>query len=272
MSNLINTLRNKFKNFLYRKNYYLSKLLPSKVPFAPIHYLPQGFSVHTIGETGIRVIDNFCTTDEAEYLINTAKDRLFKSKVIQNNKAVDDPGRTSSHSVVFHRHHQDPLVLPIIARGAMLAGVPCGNAEQIYVSRYAEGQLYHGHYDISEDFLASHRLCTMLIYLNSLDEDQGGATYFRDLNVAVKPTAGRAVCWTNMNPDGSPHMETMHAALPPSGKDTEKWVIQLWFRPYRMHPIKSKLEARQALAGKALKGQESLPEGVWIPSTVASET
>jgi prolyl 4-hydroxylase len=271
MSALINKLRNKFQKFLYRKNYYLSKVFPGQVPFAPIHYLPQGFSIHTIGETGIKVIDNFCTEEEANYLINKAKEHLFKSKVIQNNMAVDDPGRTSSHSVVFHRHYQDPMVLPIIARGAMLAGVPSGHAEQIYVSRYTEGELYHGHYDISDDFLASHRLCTMLIYLNSLDENQGGATYFRDLNTAVKPTAGRAVCWTNMNPDGSPHLETMHAALPPVGKNTEKWVIQLWFRPYRMHPIQSQLEARQARPGKALTGQEHLPEGVWTPSETTAE-
>jgi prolyl 4-hydroxylase len=272
MRSLINKLRNKFQKLLYRKNYYLSKVRPRHVPSAPIYYLPQGFSVHTIGQTGIKVIDNFCTTEEANYLIDKTKEHLLKSKVIQNNKAVEDPGRTSSHSVVFHRHHQDPTILPIIARGAMLAGVPCGHAEQIYVSRYTEGEIYHGHYDISSDFLASHRLCTMLIYLNSLDEDQGGATYFRDLNVAVKPTIGRAVCWTNMDPDGSPHLETMHAALPPQGENTEKWVIQLWFRPYRMHPIRNQLEARQARQGKPLAGQEKLPEGVWIPSEATSAT
>ena len=42
-----------------------------------------------------------------------------------------------------------------------------------------------------------------MIYLNTLDQCDGGATYFRDLNVAVQPQAGRAVCWTNTNPDGS---------------------------------------------------------------------
>ena len=92
----------------------------------------------------------------------------------------------------------------------------------------------------------------MLIYLNDLDEGQGGATYFRDLNVAVKPKQGRAVCWTNTNPDGSVHRETLHAALPPEGEDAEKWVIQLWFRPYRMHKIKPKLEPLQTQAGVPL--------------------
>jgi prolyl 4-hydroxylase len=251
---------------MYRRNYYLSKLFPRKVPVAPLHYLPQGFAIHVVAETGIRVIDNFCTAEEANYLIDKARKDLAKSQVIVDGKPVDDPGRTSSHSVVFHRHHQDPTVLPIIARGAMLTGVPLDHAEQIYVSRYSEGQLYHGHYDYAGDFLTSHRLCTMLVYLNTLEEHEGGATYFRDLNIAVKPTLGRAVCWTNMNPDGSPHLETLHAALPPEGEGTEKWVIQLWFRPYQMHPIKLQLDALQARPGRALSGGESLPEGVWTLS------
>ena len=87
--------------------------------------------------------------------------------------------------------------------------------------------------------------------------------------MAVKPKTGRAVIWTNMNPDGSKHLETAHAALPPHGENAEKWVIQLWFRPYRMHPIKEQLQPRQAIPGIPLSGNEELPAGTWIPSETA---
>ena len=107
----------------------------------------------------------------------------------------------------------------------------------------------------------------MLVYLNDLDEDQGGATYFRDLNLAVRPKAGRAVIWTNMNPDGSKHMETVHAALPPRGENVEKWVIQLWFRPYTMNPVDMPVEPLQVSPGVPLTGDEPLPEGTWVPKT-----
>lgn len=266
MKSIIRKLRDRLARLHYRRNYYLARIVQPKVPVAPVYHLPSGFSVHCVANTGLKVIDNFCTAEEANYLIETARRELSQSKIVVDGKVVEDPGRTSTHAVVFHRHYQDPKVLPIIARGAMLAGVPLDHAEQIYVSRYGEGQLYHGHYDFAGDFLTSHRLCTMLIYLNTLEDDEGGATYFRDLNVAVKPTRGRAVCWTNMNPDGSPHLETLHAALPPEGEGTEKWVIQLWFRPYRMNPIRMKLNALQARPGKALSGDEVVPPGVWIPS------
>jgi prolyl 4-hydroxylase len=263
---ILGRIKHRVATFNYRRNYYLAKALPGKVPATPLHYLPDGFAVHSIAETGLKVVDNFCTQDEADYLINKARDQLNKSRVIVDGKPVDDQGRTSSHSVAFHRHHQDSRVLPIIARGAMLAGVPWDHAEQIYVSRYGDGEFYHGHYDFADSFLTDHRLCTMLIYLNDLNENEGGATYFKDLNIAVQPKMGRAIVWTNMNPDGSKHLETLHAALPPRGADTEKWVIQLWFRPYRMHPIRESLEPLQATPGVPLKsGAEMLP-GTWVIS------
>ena len=266
MKKLVKRLRSHLSRVWYRRNYYLSRIFPRTIPFHPLPYLPDGFAVHKVGTTGIRVVENFIRPEEVDYLIDFAREHLARSKVVVDGKVIVQSGRTSSHAVVFHRFRQDPRVLPIIARGAMLAGVPVDNAEQIYVSRYQSGEFYHGHYDVAGDFLTSHRLCTMLIYLNDLDENQGGATYFRDLNVAIRPKAARAVCWTNTNPDGSIHPETLHAALPPEGENTEKWVIQLWFRPYRMHRIHERLAALQAADGVPLRGDETLPEGAWIPS------
>jgi len=267
MKNFLRRVRNKLSVAYYRRNYYVSKVLPRTLPTAPLNYLPSGFEISYVAQTGIRVVDNFCTREEADYIVEKARANLRKSLVIQNGKAVGDAGRTSSHSVAFSRSSQDPKVLPIIARGAMLAGVPIENAEQVYVSRYSDGEFYHGHYDFSDSFLSDHRLCTMLIYLNDLDESQGGATYFRDLNLAVKPKTGRAVIWTNMNPDGSKHLETVHAALPPRGAEVEKWVIQLWFRPYRMNPIEQPLESLQNKSGIPLRGDEELPSGTWVPAS-----
>jgi len=266
MANLLGSLKRRLLNLNYRRNYYLSKIFRPSVPATFLHYLPDGFTVHTAADTGLRVVDNFCTCEEASYLIDMAREQLSKSKVIIDGRAVDDRGRTSSHAVAFHRHHQDSRVLPIIARGAMLAGVPPENAEQVYVSRYADGEFYHGHYDFADGFLTDHRLCTMLVYLNDLALEQGGATYFKDLNIAVQPKMGRAVIWTNMNPDGTKHLETLHAALPPRGEGTEKWVIQLWFRPYRMHPIRKPLQSLQTNPGIPLSGDNTLPSGTWTPA------
>jgi hypothetical protein len=67
-------------------------------------------------------------------------------------------------------------------------------------------------------------------------------------------------------------METLHAALPPRGEGIEKWVIQLWFRPYKMTPVKRALRALQTAAGIPLKGDEALPPGTSAIKKSASES
>lgn len=269
MKKLLRKMRNRLQLLWYRRNYYLTRVRPARVAFNPLPYFPDGFSVHRVADTGLRVVDNFVSADEARYLIDIARDKVAPSRVIVDGNPVLRTGRTSSHAIVFHRDYQDPGMLPLIARGAALAGVPMDHAEQIYVTRYQAGEFYRGHFDMSPDFLSSDRLCTILVYLNDLEDGQGGETFFRDLNVAVKPKLGRAVIWTNTNPDGTIHPETIHAAMPPSGDGTEKWVTQLWFRPYRMHRIHDELPPLQATPGVPLTGNEQLPPGTWSPSTRA---
>jgi hypothetical protein len=253
----------------YRRNYYLSRIWRKRVPPAPLHSLPDGFAVHTIGATGIRVIDNFLAPEEAQYLIDAAKQEdMGRSQVVYGGRAVNDDTRTSSHHVVYHRYKQDRRILPIIARGAMLAGVPMDHAEQAYVCRYSGGDYYYGHYDFAKGFLTEHRLCTVLIYLNDVEPAHGGETFFRELNLAVRPVACRAVCWTNTNPDGSNHYEAMHAALPPV--DCEKWVVQLWFRPYKMFDVQRALPALQTRPGEPLTGADVLPDGAWRLDTTTA--
>jgi prolyl 4-hydroxylase len=266
MTNIFNKLKNRIQQIRYRRYFYLSKIYPRQVPASALHYLPDNFTVQKIANTGLRVVENFCTRNEADLLVEMARSQLTKSQVVVDGKVVNHSGRTSTFAMAFHKYHQDSRVLPIIARGAMLAGVPVDHAEPVYVTRYSNGEYYKGHFDFGDSFFTEHRLYTMLIYLNDLSPEQGGATYFRDLNIAVQPKAGRAVIWTNMNPDGSTHSETVHAALPPKGDDVEKWVIQLWFRPYRLSPVHEKLKALQSIPGERLKGDETLPSGTWIPS------
>ena len=263
MKAFIKKLTGEFTRLWYRRNYHLSKLWRWRVPPAPIHNLPDGFTVNTVGHTGIRVIDNFLTAEEADFLIQLAKNEsLDRSQIVYAGEAVHDDTRTSAHHIVYHRFKQEPRVISLVARGAMLAGVPADHAEQAYVCRYSGGEYYYGHYDFANGFLTEHRLCTVLIYLNDVEPAHGGETYFRELNLAVRPIKGRAVCWTNTNPDGSNHYEAMHAALPPI--DAEKWVVQLWFRPYKMFDIKHDLAPLQSHPGEAAQSSDELPQGTWL--------
>jgi prolyl 4-hydroxylase len=247
-----------------RRRYYLAMLRPPRVPPHALSYLPDGFTVRRIARTGVSVVDNFCTPDEAQQVIELARAKLAPRGVIINQKPVLFATRTSETATVFNEMHQEPRVLPLLYRGAMLMGVPFDFIEPVGVTRYTEGQKFESHHDFSVGFLGD-RAYTLLVYLNDLEEGHGGETVFEDLNFAVRPRCGRAIAWTNKNPDGTVHRETRHSARPVHG--AEKWVIQLWFRRYRTFTPrmgKEQREVPQARIGEPLRREASIPHGIIV--------
>ena len=188
-----------------------------------------------------------------------------------NNRQIKDAYRTSQTAIVYDPYNKDPAVLPLLYRAGMLLGLPYENVETVFVTRYREGEYYKAH----EDFYAGFdgdRLYTVLIYLNDLTPEQGGGTVFDKLNIGVSPRCGRAVIWCNTNPDGSHHPETRHEAQPVL-QGAEKWVIQLWFRNYRMIDVPAEnVLTPQTERGRPLQGSEELPPGAWAPGEVEPDS
>jgi prolyl 4-hydroxylase len=271
MKKFFSRLRHYFYWIPDRKGYFFAKTFGLKVPLFPLAFLPDGFSVSVAGETGVAIVDNFCTPHEAEYLIECAREKLNHSRITIDNKQIKDDYRTSQTARVFDPSNKDPAVLPLLYRAGMLLGLPFSNVEAVYVTRYLEGEYYKAHEDFYKGF-DGDRLYTVLIYLCDLEPHQGGGTIFEKLNIGVKPKLGRAVIWTNTNPDGSHHPETRHEALPVTNGG-EKWVIQLWLRKYKMIdvPVSGLINPQTAL-GKPLTGNEQLPLGAWAPGETAPDS
>jgi len=256
-----------FRWFSDRQGYFGAKLFGLRVPVFPLMHLPDGFTVQRVGDTGLSLVENFCTEDEAQHLINVARERLRRSRITIDNKQVQDDYRTSQTAIVYDPFVKDDVVIPLLHRAGMLLGLPAANVETVFVTRYGDNEYYKAHQDFYPGF-DGDRLYTVLIYLNDLDEDQGGGTVFEKLNIGVRPRLGRAVVWTNTNPDGSHHEETTHEALPVTNGG-EKWAIQLWFRAYEMIEVPpGMIEAPQEKPGKPLSGSEALPAGAWAVGEV----
>lgn len=267
MTKIFRKVRNYYRWAMDRRGYARAKLLGPNVPLFPLAFLPHGFTVTHAGETGISIVENFCTPEEAAYLIDSARGKLQESRITINNKRIRDDYRRSQTAMVFDPYNKDPAILPLLYRAGMLLGLPHGNVETVFVTRYQEGEYYKAHQDFYPGF-DGDRLYTVLIYLNDLRDDQGGGTVFEKLNIGVKPRLGRAVIWTNTNPDGSHHAETTHEALPVENGG-EKWAVQLWFRNYELINVpESAIIAPQTRPGTALKGDEALPAGAWAVGDV----
>jgi len=238
----------------------------------PLSFLPDGFSVKRIADTGVFLIDGFCTHEEARTLMKMSEGHLSRSAVPEeNSKKVAHSDRTSSDAV-FSNLRSDPVAVSLAIRAAMLLGVPHTCLESFVITRYGEGEYHKGHVDYSDEYL-SNRLFSVLLCLSDLDEGEGGETWFRDLNLLLKPKCGRAACWIITNPDGSRHFETWHAALPPKGKDTEKWMMQMWFRAYPTQNTQAIIpDPPQYKTGHRLNGDEPLPPGAFAPGDVDEES
>jgi hypothetical protein len=258
LQRIINRARRALGRLYARRYYFLRKVNGAGIPQHNLSYMPNGFSITKVGNTGVSVIDGFCTPEEAQTIIDLAKDQLRPSAVQIDGKWVLAEGRQSDTALVFGPKRPDPALLPFACRAAALTGLPYTHLEGVYVTRYGEGGRYDEHLDCGSNFQID-RLYTILLYLNDMEPEHGGSTAFPRLNIEVQPCVGRAVSWTNMNPDGSIHYEASHAALPvnPGG---EKWCIQFWFHPYKMFD-EIKGIVPQATTGVPLCAQDDLPDG-----------
>ena len=52
------------------------------IPEPPVWQFPEGFTVHAVGQTGVRVIDNFLSEEEAQEVISLYGMEVARSTVI----------------------------------------------------------------------------------------------------------------------------------------------------------------------------------------------
>ena len=238
----------------------IQKFQRKSLPVHPLSNLPDGFTVYQLADTGVSVMENFCTQQEANMLIRKAADKLRPSGITIEGSASITDYRVSDTASVFDFETKDTELLPFLERGAMLLGLPYANVESVNVTRYREGGYYRGH-DDAYPGVYGDRLYTILVFLNTVPEENGGGTMFSKLRIAAQPKACRAISWINRDADGSNHDESNHAALPVIG-DAEKWVIQLWYRSYAVCGEASSQIEIPITTGSPVTPETTLPDGV----------
>jgi prolyl 4-hydroxylase len=110
----------------------------------------------------------------------------------------------------------DPTVRRAMNRVATITGIADTNFEPLQILKYEKDQFCKSH----TDYTTSHRhrppgvrLLTFYFYLSDVDE--GGGTYFPELNLTVAPKKGRAVLWPSVLNDDPNSLDnrTVHEAL-----------------------------------------------------------
>lgn len=128
-----------------------------------------------------------------------------------------------------------PVVAALEDRITALTGLNPLHGEPLQAQRYGVGQEFKEHTDYFEpdgpDFQrfcskTGQRTWTVMIYLN--EPEAGGVTYFKNLNMGVKPTGGTLLAWNNLTIAGQPNPFTLHHGMPV--EQGTKYILTKWFR------------------------------------------
>jgi len=177
----------------------------------------------------IVVLGNVLSDAECDELIHLSKDRLQRSKIGDNREIHTI--RTSSS--MFFQDDEHPLIAKIEKRIASITTIPVEHAEGLQILNYKPGQEYKAHHDYFSPHSKAannNRISTLVIYLNEVE--QGGETFFPELNIAISPQKGMAVYFEYFYQDETLNARTLHGGAPVVRG--EKWVATQWMRKQKV--------------------------------------
>lgn len=190
----------------------------------------------------IIVLERFASADECQWLIGRARSGgLERAKVYRASATPQVAETRTNREMSFTIFNADVVVSLIRDRIAAAMRAPVSHFEIAKVLHYSPGEQFALHADFIEaktpelaHELATRgqRAATFLIYLN--DGYEGGATQFPRLSWQYRGGCGDALLFSNVDPNGAPDYDTLHAGLPPTSG--EKWVLSQWVRARPLAP------------------------------------
>jgi prolyl 4-hydroxylase len=177
-----------------------------------------------------KIINNFLTDDECEYLIKVPHKILDMSREqfqqfitnIKNEKA----GRPEEDKRTLKCiNDNDPISISIRKRCSEIVNKPIKNFEPLQMIKYQTHGFYGEHNDSN---MHIRRLYTFIFALN--DDYEGGETYFPKMKKQFKLKKGDALLFHNFTTDGQETPLSTHGGkMVTSG---EKWIANLWVRQH----------------------------------------
>jgi prolyl 4-hydroxylase len=176
----------------------------------------------------IVIIEDFLSPDDCQTLIDTYDSKVFKSVVVGGGV---HESRTSS---TFYMPREDLIVKKLLEKTSQILNIPERNIEGLQFLRYLHGEQYKYHDDfLPGNNITNQRVYTVLVYLNTLKPEDGGATSFYYYKKKVVPKTGTAVLFKNMKDDGTGcNTQAMHAGETILTEGVVKYAINIWTRQH----------------------------------------
>lgn len=208
---------------------------PSAIDGSTLVY--RGYCAETDPYDLPQVHSNFITPNQAQYILDLAKNDFAESKIMSGS----DTNIRKSQTAWLDKH--DPVIGSIIERVCQMTGIPFENAEKMQVVKYQPNGYYNEHHDsccennpecIEFERIGGQRIVTMIMYLT--DQYEGGATRFVKLERDYKLPKYSGLLFYPLQRDGEHgkkkgHPLALHAGMPViSG---EKYIANVWLREHK---------------------------------------
>jgi prolyl 4-hydroxylase len=240
---------------------------PQNVEHATHHWIDAGDrkvrKVMSLGSLDAVLYEDFLSDEECEHIKTVSKPYLTRSAVVGKNFSnVETRIRTSAGA--FLDRAMDSVIDRVEKRIGVLTGTGVERGEGLQVLHYVDAQEYQPHYDFFEPQneeeakmmeLPGNRIGTLIMYLSEVEE--GGATYFPQLKLAIHPKKGSAIWFGYIAEDGVPDRRSEHAGLPIITGD--KWIATKWVRERAFNqPAGISMDMRYSGPGEKGQGAQVL--------------
>lgn len=177
----------------------------------------------------VKLLDGFLSPEKCQTLIETYKDKVVQSTVVESTtkQNVKNSARTSS---TFFIPDSDPIIAELKEKVAEFLKIDRKQIEGIQFLRYLYGERYTYHHDYLPGNPSNQRVHTIIVYLNTLNDGDGGETSFFHYKLKVKPTQGTGVWFRNMTDDGKLINESLHSGEPILKAGVVKYALNIWTR------------------------------------------
>ena len=176
----------------------------------------------------INIYDNIIDSDDCNQLLKISDGKFIQSTLYKSSASgfVDTKSRSSTN--FYFNRGENNLIRKIENKISNLLNINLDQIEPLQIAKYDKGQEYKYHYDYFDD-TDNQRQYSIIIYLNDLNELDGGATHFPLYKCKFYPYKGRAVQWSNINSDKSLNKLSLHAGQPIL-TDKTKYILTIWTR------------------------------------------
>lgn len=200
----------------------------------------------------VLAMDDFFTPDECDRYIEASTSQ--SPNVMQSRSPTvgkDANAKAQRTSTTFYHPYQQ--VPELMSKASRLLGLTTVDRwEEPQTVRYRRNEKFTWHLDAlgpseQQASPAGQRVATLLVYLTSLEKEEGGATLFRDLRgegndkyLRVQPKKGMALLFfpsAGGIADCPFDIRTLHCGeIVSTAAVQDKWIAQLWLRQRRYTP------------------------------------